>query len=263
MPVTTTALSAVFFGTACLLAAPVARAQERSASNIQIAHGWDHREPGISEDVPKSMFTFENMTVGGWGSSYLFVDFIRSWSAADTNAKEVYAEWYPSLSLRKISGKQPSTGFLRDVSATVGLSTGVRSTGPAPFAVVPGVTFDLKVPGFTFVSVGTYAFIDRGQFQGQPTGCRGTTYQVTPSWSLPMKMGALAMSLDGFVDFIGSHADCKAMVITQPQLRVDISRLWHKPGKVYLGVEWDFWHNKYGIEGLRDNLWLPLLVWKI
>jgi nucleoside-specific outer membrane channel protein Tsx len=129
--------------------------------------------------------------------------------------------------------------------------------------VLPGATFDLNVPGFTFVSVGTFVYIDRGQFQGQPTGCRATTYQVTPSWSLPFKVGGASMSVDGFADFIGGHAECEAMVLSQPQLRVDISGLWHKPGKVYLGVEWDYWHNKYGIKGLQDNVWLPLFVWKL
>ena len=86
---------------------------------------------------------------------------------------------------------------------------------------------------------------------------------MTPAFSLPFKAGGASMSLEGYADFIGAHADCEAMVISQPQLRVDISGLWNKPGKVYLGVEWDYWHNKYGIKGLRDNVWLPLFVWKL
>lgn len=244
-------------------AAPKQETQGFSSSDIQILYGWNFKEPGLSEDVPKNVFTFENTAGWSWGSSYLFVDILRSWSDADANAKEVYGEWYPSVSLRKLSGRTPSAGFLRDVSATVGLNSGVRSTSPAPFVVLPGATFDLNVPGFTFVSVGTFAYIDRGRFEGQPTGCEATTYQVTPSWSLPFKVGGAAISFDGFVDFIGGHADCKAMVISQPQLRVDISGFWHKPGTIYLGVEWDYWHNKYGIEGLQDNVWLPLLVWKL
>jgi nucleoside-specific outer membrane channel protein Tsx len=248
----------------CASSASIAHAQESqgfSSSNIQVLYGATFQEPGISEDVNKSIFTFENTAAGQWWSSYLFVDVLRSWSDADANAKEVYGEWYPSLSLRKLSGSKPAEGFVRDVSVTMGLNTGVRSTGPAPFVVLPGVTFDLNVPGFKFLSVGAFAYIDRGQFQGQPTGCRATTFQVTPSWSLPFKLGDAGLSFDGFVDFIGSHGGCEAMVLSQPQLKFDLSALWHKPGQLHLGVEWDYWHNKYGIAGLEDKVLLPLLVW--
>jgi nucleoside-specific outer membrane channel protein Tsx len=243
--------------------APKPEPQGFSSSNVQILYGWNFNEPGLSTDVPKNIFTFENTAAWSWGSSYLFVDILRSWSDADVNAKEVYGEWYPSVSLRKLSRRKPSTGLLRDVSATLGLNSGVRSTGPAPFVVLPGATFDLHVPGFAFVSVATLAYIDRGRFEGQPTGCAGTTYQVTPSWSLPFTVGGAPIGFEGFVDFIGSHAECKAMVLSQPKLKVDISALWHKPGKIFLGVEWDYWHNKYGIQGLHDNVWLPLFVWKL
>ena len=144
--------------------------QRFTTSNLQVKYG-NFQEPGIDEDVPKNDFTFENTSAGRRWSSYLFVDVLRSWSEADANAKEVYGEWYPSLSIRTIAGRQPSTGVLRDVKLTVGLNTGVRSTGPSPFVVLPGATFDLKVPGFAFLSVGAFAYIDRGRFQGQPTDC--------------------------------------------------------------------------------------------
>src|SRR4029079_16340043 len=98
-----------------LLVAPhVALAQEKppapnpepqgfSSSNVQILYGWNFNEPGLSTDVPKNIFTFENTTGWSWGSSDLLVDILRSWSDADANAKEVYGEWYPSVSLRKLS----------------------------------------------------------------------------------------------------------------------------------------------------------------
>ena len=232
-----------------------------SASNVQVLYGWNFQEPGVSDDVPKSIFTFENTAAWSWGSSYLFVDVLRSWSDADANAKEVYAEWFPSLSLRKLAGKTPGERFIRDVSATLGINTGIRSTGPAPFVLLPGVTFDLNVPGFNFVSLGAFAYVDRGQFQGQPTGCHGTTYQLTPAWSLPFVLGRVGFRFDGFVDFIGSHADCEAMIISQPQLKLDLSSLWDNPGRLYLGAEFAYWHNKYGIADLEDKVLQPLLVW--
>ena len=244
--------------------APPAHAQDTQGfmiSSLSSRYGATFQEPGIAEDVPKSAFTFENTAAGRWWSSYLFVDVLRSWSDADANAKEVYGEWYPSLSLRKLSGRDVSRGFVRDVSLTIGLNTGVRSTGPSPFAMLPGATVALNVPGFAFVSVGAFAYIDRGRFQGQPSDCQATTYQITPSWSLPFSVGSAKLKLDGFVDFIGKHANCEAMVLTEPRLTLDLSALWNKPGHLYAGVDWLYWRNKYGIKGLEDNVFLPIVVW--
>jgi len=244
--------------------APAALAQDNqgfSASNFAARYGANFTEPGIAEDVPKNIFAFENTAAGRLWSSYMFVDVLRSWSEADANAKEVYGEWYPTLSLRTFTGKEPSKGVLRDVGFTVGLNTGVRSTGPSPFAVLPGLTFNLNVPGFAFLSVGTFAYIDRGRFQGQPTDCTATTFQITPSWSLPIDVGAATLKVNGFVDFTGRHANCEAQILSTPRVMLDLSAYWKQPGRLYAGVDWVYWHNKYGISGLTDNLFLPVVVW--
>jgi nucleoside-specific outer membrane channel protein Tsx len=232
-----------------------------NASNVKVRYGWNFSEPGISEDVPKSIFTFENTRAWSWGSSFLFVDFLRSWSDADANAKEVYGEWYPSASLRKLSGNAPSQKLLRDASVTFGINGGVRSTGPAPFVVLPGFTFELNIPAFRFFSVGTFVYVDRGRFQGHSTGCVATTFQVTPSWSLPFSLGGADLLFNGFADFIGSHGDCTAQVLTQPALSVDLSRIWHKSGVLEAGVRWSYWHNKYGVDDVEDSVIMPMLIW--
>lgn len=249
---------------ACVLFAAPVSAQESegfNTSRLTARYGATFAEPGIDEDVPKNIFTFENIAAGRWWSSYLFVDVLRSWSDADANAKEVYGEWYPSVSLRALAGKARSTAFVRDVSATIGLNTGVRSTGPSPFAILPGVTVDLNVPGFAFLSVGAYAYIDRGRFQGQFTECAETTWQITPSWSVPFRLGKARLQTDGFVDFLGKHATCEGWILATPRLMMDLSSLWDKPGHVYIGADFSYWRNKYGIAGLEDKLVLPLLMW--
>ena len=232
-----------------------------SISRITVRYGSNFTEPDIDENVPKNIFTFDNTAGGRWWSSYLFVDVLRSWSDADANAKEVYGEWYPSLSLRALAGKERSKGLLRDVGLTVGLNTGVRSTGPSPFAVLPGLTFEFNLPGFAFFSVGTFMYIDRGRFQGQPNDCTGSTWQITPSWSAPFRIGAVNLKTEGFVDFLGRHANCKAWIVTYPRLTMDLSELWDKPGKIYVGIDFGYWRNKYGISGLEDKLVLPVVIW--
>ena len=67
--------------------------------------------------------------------------------------------------------------------------------------------------------------------------------------------------MNGFVDFTGRHANCEAQILTTPRVMLDLSGYWGKPGRIYVGVDWVYWHNKYGISGQKDNLLLPVLVW--
>jgi nucleoside-specific outer membrane channel protein Tsx len=228
--------------------------------DVQVLHGNQFREPGNPNDVAKGIVTFENSSGWSWGSSYFFVDILRS-DGSDQHATEVYSEWYPSASLSKLSGNSLSAGPLRDVSVTLGLNAGTKSTGAAPLVYLPGVTFDLKFPGFKFFSVGTYAYVDRGRLGGASNGCHDTTYQVTPSWSLPFSVGAVKLSFDGFVDIIGSHGQCARQVLSQPQLKLDLGALGTGLEKLSVGIEWQYWVNKFGIDGLKENFPQVVAQW--
>ena len=228
--------------------------------DMQVLYGNQFREPGNPNDVAKGIVTFENSSGWSWGSSYFFVDILRS-DGNDQHATEVYAEWYPSASLSKLSGTRLSLGPLRDVSATLGINAGTKSTGAEPLVFLPGLTLDLNIPGFKFFSLGTYAYIDQGRISGASNGCHSTTYQVTPSWSLPFSIGAVKLSFDGFVDFIGSHGQCARQVLSQPQLKLDLGALWAIPGKVSVGIEWQYWDNKFGIDGLKESFPQLMVQW--
>lgn len=231
-----------------------------SSWNFQLAYGTEFHEPGTSRDIAKVIGTFENASAWSWGSSYFFVDILQS-DGNDRHAREIYGEWYPSASLSKLSGTALSAGVLRDVSATLGVSAGSKTTGPAPMVFMPGLTFDLKLPGFNFFTVGAFAYVNRGRVNGVDNGCHNTSYQVTPAWSLPFSIGGVKLTFDGFADFIGSHGRCARQLLTQPQLKVDLGALRSKPGKLYVGVEWQRWENKYGIASVDDSLPQLLAQW--
>lgn len=255
----------------CGLACATACAQESgepvtapagfSSWDVQLLYGSEFQEPGIAHDVGKATVTFENAAGWAWGSSYFFVDLSRS-DKYDSHASEVYGEWYPSASLSALTGKDLSVGLLRNISVTMGLNGGTKNTGGDPLVYLPGLTFDLNLPGFAFFSIGTYAYIDDGRFAGQPNGCNATTYQITPSWSLPFAIGKANFAFDGFVDIIGEHGQCVSQVLSQLQLKAEVLSFGSKPDKIYAGIEWEYWDDKFGIEGLDENFPKALLVWK-
>jgi len=237
-----------------------AAAQGFSSWDIQLLYGSNFREPGIDQDVAKWTATLENSSAWSWGSSFFFIDYVRS-DSADQNATEFYGEWYPSASIGKMSKQDLSLGPLRDVLVTMGINAGSKNTGASPLVYLPGFTFALDIPGFQFFSIGTYAYIDRGRFDGQDNGCNATTYQITPSWSLPFEIGSVRLRFDGFIDFIGSHGQCVSQVLAQPTLKIDLGSFGGKPDRLYGGVEWAYWRNKFGISGLNQTAPQAVLMW--
>ena len=232
-----------------------------STWDVQYLYGGNFREPGFDNDITKTTITLENSSGWSWGSSYFFIDYLRS-NGDENHATEFYSEWYPSLSIGKVFGQNYIHCPLKDMLITMGFNAGTKSTGASPLVFLPGVTFDLNLPWFQFFSVGTYAYIDDGRINGEDNGSNATTYQITPSWSLPFNLGFLRFRFDGYIDFIGEHGESSSQILTQPTLKLDLGGTFcNKPNKLLAGVEWIYWKNKYGIEDLDQTATQAVVMW--
>jgi nucleoside-specific outer membrane channel protein Tsx len=231
------------------------------STEIQGLSGSGFREPANDRTVTKNTLTLQNASGFDWGSSFAFVDYLKS-DGADHNADEYYGEVYVYPSLTKLTGSMLQIGALKDVSLTLGVNYGEKSTGANPRMLLTGLTFNLDVPSFTFFDLGVNAYLDRSQFKGQVSTCQGDGMQITPAWQLPFQLGRLSMSFEGFVDYTTAYAGCAAHTLAQPQIRVDIGDLFGAPKRLYAGIEYQYWHNKFGIQNLNDEVPQALLVWK-
>jgi nucleoside-specific outer membrane channel protein Tsx len=240
----------------------VAKDAGYSKWDIQLLYGNGFREPRNPDDVAKALVTLENSSAWSWGSSYFYVDLLRSGSN-DRDAWDGYAEWYPSASVSKISGKDLSIGFVRDMRLTAGINAGRKSTGANPLVFLPGVAFDLALPRFTFFSLGLYAYVDRGTVNnGASNGCHETGFQITPSWLLPFSIGSARLRFDGFLDYVSAHGACAARIGTQPRLTLDAGRYWGVPDKLFVGIEYQYTHNKFGRSHLTESFPQALVMYR-
>lgn len=231
-----------------------------STWDIQALYGTKFREPGVNHGVKKGTVTLENSAAWSWGSSYFFVDYLRS-NSADQDATEIYGEWYPSVSTSRVTGYNYCVPLLKDILITLGFNAGTKSTGASPLVILPGFTFDLDIPKFQFFSLGIYAYIDEGRIHGDQNGSNKTTYQITPSWSLPFKLGCFSFRFDGFIDFIGNHGQSTHQIVAQPTIKLDLGNFWCEPNRLFAGVEWAYWRNKYGIKGLHQTGPQAVVMW--
>lgn len=171
----------------------------------------------------------------------------------------VYGEAYSYLTLGKLLGKDLSLGIFKDINATVGVNAGESFDSPQSGARIflYGVTLDFNLPGFKMF---TLDFLKHDQFEPVPNG---SSWQITPVWIVPFTVAGTKWSLEGFADVIGrKNTNYAQTIIAQPQLRLDVGDLWGKSGHFYAGIEYQYWHNKYGIQGLHESLPQALALWK-
>ncbi len=84
---------------------------------------------------------------GKYGENFLFLDFVQR----DDIGIEIYGEWYPRLSLNKISGKNLSLALIKGFSVVVGLNAGSEPSDDPFMAYTLGVGVSFDIPHAEFI----------------------------------------------------------------------------------------------------------------
>jgi len=249
------------FHLALLLAAlPVTSAADFiqwSNSEIQYLRGTHFNEPFNPNDVSQSVITLTHAHGWQYGRNFLFLDTLFT-EAGQPSQTNLYGEIYSTFSLSKISHLDLSYGLLKDIGATLGVNLGenLNSSRSGFRAWTYGMTVDFNLPGFSYFNV------DFLRQRVTETADIGTSWQITPVWQLPFEIATTKWSFEGFADFIGKNHNVARQALAQPQLRLDIGDLWGETNHLFIGIEYQYWHNKYGIKGLHDKVPQALVIWK-
>jgi len=201
-------------------------AADWQTTNIQLLKGFEY-EPNNKE---RTLITVEHANGWKYGDNYLFFDI----TDADTDGTDIYGEISPRLSFSKMTGKKIGYGLVKDV-----LLAGSVEVGKNIRRYLYGVGFDLDIPKFKFFKVNTYVRDDPNK--------EGQTYQVTLAWNMPLEYRNHKFLLEGFADFFGREGDSfDDSQLIVPRFLLDVGNYWGQEKKVYAGVEWQYWHHKFG-----------------
>ncbi len=223
-------------------AAATAAAQNWSSTDVQLLHGRGF-ELGLDE---RDILTFEHASGWSLGTNFFFFDVTEPFGGGT----EIYGEWYSRLSWSKLGIIGEGRGLLQDVSFSASLNAGNGFR-----AYLAGVTLHLKVPGFSFLDLDVMAYDDRSDSD--------VTYILTPAWELPFTLAGLDLRFRGFLDLIGAEGVRERQLLAQPELLVDLGKLWGSAGRLFAGIEYQYWHNKYGLEGVDESLPQAMFLWHL
>lgn len=177
-------------------------------------------------DNNRTVFTFEHAAGYSWGDSFVFIDRLHS----ANGDRETYVEISPRFQI---------SSYKNDFIENIYIATNVE-IGESFTNYMLGVGTKLKIPHFTFFNLNVYHrnndFGDNAQ-------------QITTSWALPI--GSLIY--DGFIDFVPSNDNKSTSYNFTSQLKYNIADILNISTKLYIGVEYVYWHNKYGVSNVDEK----------
>lgn len=202
----------------------------------------------------QSTVTLEHAHASRIGDFFMFVDYNRfhGQAADDSNW---YGEIGPRFSFGKMLGKDLSRTLfkrslfeIKDILLATQYERGQDSD--AAEALLVGVGFDLDVRDigilgtlnkFNYVQLNLY-----GRADLTPAGESGISdMQITMSASYPFTIGNSRFLLDGYFDWALGLGDKDWSYHLNPQLTMDLGAAWDRPQKLFVGLEFDLWWNKY------------------
>ena len=217
---------------------------EWSRNNFQLLHGSGFKLGANT----RSTITFEHANGWRYGDNFMFIDLVQR----DDVGLEVYGEWYPRLSMSRLFGKDLSTSVFKDLFIVGGINASTQPEGDSFKAYLLGVgtSFNLPFPGVINLN-----FMAQKHDQENTTGI-----QITPSWSIPFAIGRLKFRFDGFLDWVSSSSSGgEPFILAQPQLLFDVGQFVGNTEGIFLGLEYYYWRNKFGIDGIHDKSFQAML----
>lgn len=219
-----------------------AAGQSWGVNGVQLLHGEDFKLGPETRDI----LTFEHASGWSLGSNFFFFDVTEPFG----DGTEIYGEWYSRLSWNKLGLTPQRDGWLSDVSFA-----GAINVGNGFRAYLAGATLHFKAPGFSFLDLDLMAYDDRSDDD--------VTYIVTPAWDVPFQIGRVKLRFRGFADWIGAEGERVQQLLTQPQMLIDLGAAWGSEDRLFVGFEYQYWHNKFGIDGVHESFPQVMVLWQL
>jgi nucleoside-specific outer membrane channel protein Tsx len=237
---------------------------QAQAVSVSLLHGSTFRDD-LGYKRNKTTMTIENFALWEYGTVYFFYDIYEPFTNNTAAGPQTfYGSIAPTFSLSKMTGRNISAGFVRDVSLRVEMENG--SVGFHNYFY--GLQYDLAVPGFDFFAVNT-VLRDNPYVAG--VGFQlGMFWQATwefGPWSRFKFTGFLATSpWDGNQPAtstnygLGTLSNRGRYLASQPQFLYDLGLgLTGKPNRLEVGVEFAYFINRYQVQGKYESVVQPMV----
>lgn len=189
-----------------------------------------------ADDNKQTTVTFEYTAKLKYGDFFAFADRTNN----DLDGNETYFEVSPRLSLGAVSGKKLEVGPIKDILVATTWEGGEGFNN-----YLYGIGFDLAIPYFQYAQLNFYKADNYKNTDDD--------YQMTFAYGVPFKVASEDFLVDGFLDWSTAEDDHASELNWTTQWKWNVGNHISPNTKLYLGIEYSVWNNKYGIKGLDQN----------
>ncbi len=239
-------------------------AADWSDTSIGLRYGNKFAEPFGASDIKKAIVDLNHVSGYKYGSNFFNADFLvsnykdPSGAGSNNGAHEVYIVYRHTLDLEKVSGTPMAMGPIRGYGLTFGFDVNAKTDAgynSKKRMLVLGPTMKFDVPGFFDVSLLVLRESNAPYSTFTRTSTPRYTYKTHPMLTAAWGIGLgkdTGFSFEGFANFIASKGknefggSTKAETNIDAQVMYDVGALAGAKGKFKLGLEYQYWKNKFG-----------------
>lgn len=220
-----------------------------SSSNVQLLHGSGY-QLGEKE---RTIFTFEHANVWSYGDNFFFIDVTEPSGKGTTH----YAEFSPRVSLSKLSGMKTTAGIIKDTFIAGGIEMGANL-----HSRLLGIGVSLDINQFSYLNINLYLRRSYRDWVAEDTDLGG---QVNVNWALPFTLKSSQWVFEGHFDYAfreDSGSNPKANNLNAaPRLLLDMGNFLNSPKHIMAGIEYQLWRNKFGTDGINEDIAQLVVKW--
>lgn len=215
-----------------------------STNSLTGLHGERYK---LTPDATAEVVTFEHASRFQNADLFFFVDRFRF----DDGEHSTYSELSPRWLFYRFN-RETGDSLLKQLSLAATWERG-RGPGTVDFDhYLTGFGLDLNLPHFRYSKFNVYYRNNED---------KADNWQLTVNFALPFAFADSYFLYDGFIDWTSATEDGASSMNATTQLKWDISRYWGGKQPLYIGMEYVYWRNKYGVRDVNEHNPNLLLKW--
>lgn len=261
-------------GIVLLAATASAQAAEWSDTSISYRYGKKFAEPYVGNSISKNIIGITHSSGYKYGTNYINLDLLMANNKdplgpdSSSGSQEAYLVYRHTLDIGKVIGKPDTLKFgpVRGLGLTGGFDWNSKNDAgynSRKRMIVAGPTVMFDVPGFLNASILQLWESNAPYDKYSSTQTERYSYKPHPmlslAWGIPFNIGPVALSYEGYANFIASKGSNEFGGPTKPETNIDMQIMYDlgKPlgagaNTFRVGLEYQYWRNKFGNDHVAD-----------